>query len=425
MYIFKKKFFLILIFLILIDVNIINAESPLSKELINVLVSVRYDDETYKKQLEIFSKYTDKTIEIYEKYKTKKYSECKKDLNRDLDEVANSTGMIALTGGGKFESGPIVTKDESGNYKYEWGIYATGEFVNGGIDGRLFADCIDHEVNGHRRQFEEEGLQDLYIERQKAMDNNEWRKAGIEIQSKIDDKYDIYLITDEIGNHTKSKEYIDNEKTKYENDSDGNGFGDSPDDNFAVNDSFFPDVFYYRQAPDVSILMTGFNSSFSRLSGGIKKSYIYTDLDTNPQALLSYVPVLLIPSGGLQGLDNSQMFKDMLSEYVSSGGTLVCLSQQHGYEYSALPAGEKISAYGWLEDQGCFSNAIYIDQWHQVLSGQSSATISASVDGYFTSYPDSTTVLLRRTKNNEPAMIMYPYGQGMVIATTMYEDWAY
>ncbi|MEW6609918.1 MAG: hypothetical protein AB1414_21140, partial [bacterium] len=69
--------------------------------------------------------------------------------------------------------------------------------------------------------------------------------------------------------------------------------------------------------------------------------------------------------------------------------------------------------------------ALYIDNWHQVLSGQSSATISASVDGYFTSYPDSTTILLRRTKNNEPAMIMYPYGQGLVIATTMYEDWAY
>ncbi len=32
---------------------------------------------------------------------------------------------------------------------------------------------------------------------------------------------------------------------------------------------------------------------------------------------------------------------------------------------------------------------------------------------------------LRRTTNGQPAMLMYQYGNGYVIVTTMYSDWAY
>ncbi|MEW6609915.1 MAG: hypothetical protein AB1414_21125, partial [bacterium] len=180
----------------------------------------------------------------------------------------------------------------------------------------------------------------------------------------------------------------------------------------------------FRTTPDIGILENGWKEASSSLMSSFKEPSVFVQYDFSPSEWTSNT-ILVIPGGGLSGLDNSQQFKDNLAQFVSSGGTIVCLSQQHGYEYSSLPGGEQISAYGWLEDQGCFSNAIYIDQWHQILSGQISNMISASVDGYFTGYPDSTTVLLRRTKNNEPAMIMYPYGQGWVIATTMYEDWAY
>ncbi|MEW6608963.1 MAG: hypothetical protein AB1414_16205, partial [bacterium] len=207
--------------------------------------------------------------------------------------------------------------------------------------------------------------------------------------------------------------------------------GDHPDDNYDVSSDIVPGSFdampVYPNIFDVMILQNGFFYECGSLFFDIKnkkESYIPVDINVSINKLLEH-PVLIIPSAGLWGVDNLPSMKDKLDEYVYRGGVLIVFSQQHGYEYSALPAGDKISAYGWLEDQGCFSNALYIDNWHQVLSGQSSATISASVDGYFTSYPDSTTVLLRRTKNNEPAMIMYPYGQGMVIATTMYEDWAY
>lgn len=60
-----------------------------------------------------------------------------------------------------------------------------------------------------------------------------------------------------------------------------------------------------------------------------------------------------------------------------------------------------------------------------MFSGQTNTTPSLNIDGYFTDYPSSSTVLLRRTANGQPAMIMYDYGAGKVIATTMYSDFAY
>jgi len=37
-------------------------------------------------------------------------------------------------------------------------------------------------------------------------------------------------------------------------------------------------------------------------------------------------------------------------------------------------------------------------------------------------YPGNSSILLRRRVNGQPAAIMYPYGQGYVIATTFYTD---
>ena len=56
----------------------------------------------------------------------------------------------------------------------------------------------------------------------------------------------------------------------------------------------------------------------------------------------------------------------------------------------------------------------------QFLSGQSRGTPTLNVDGYFTSYPSNSTVLLRRTANGQPAMLMYEHGLGRVIVTSIY-----
>ena len=84
-----------------------------------------------------------------------------------------------------------------------------------------------------------------------------------------------------------------------------------------------------------------------------------------------------------------------------------------------------ITGYGWTEDQSCFTNAVYIDTYHQIFSGQNRSTPNLNVDGYFTSYPSNSTVLLRRTANGQPSMIMYDYGLGKVIISSLYSDWGY
>ena len=134
--------------------------------------------------------------------------------------------------------------------------------------------------------------------------------------------------------------------------------------------------------------------------------------------------VLIIPTGGLYGLDSDEIFRAKLEKFVSEGGVLIVFAQQHGYEFQALPGG-KVSGYGWLEDQSCFSKAVYIDTYHPVLAGQDSVLMDINIDGYFTSWPENATVLFSRTANGMPAGIMYRYGKGWVVATTAYTDWAF
>lgn len=152
--------------------------------------------------------------------------------------------------------------------------------------------------------------------------------------------------------------------------------------------------------------------------GEIDESFSPTKLSDNP--------ILAIPSGGLAGKDKSKLFKAKIADYANKGGTVICLAHQHGTEFKALPLGNQISAYGWREDQSCQSSAVYIDTYHQMFSGLGSTSpCNVSVDGYFSSIPDNSTILLRRTKNNMPALISYPYSKGRVIAGTMFTDWAY
>ncbi|MEK9150424.1 MAG: hypothetical protein AAB267_10330, partial [Candidatus Desantisbacteria bacterium] len=56
---------------------------------------------------------------------------------------------------------------------------------------------------------------------------------------------------------------------------------------------------------------------------------------------------------------------------------------------------------------------------------QTKNILDASVDGYFTRWPQNATTFLNRTKNHLPSMIMYPYGKGWVVATTIYADWGF
>ena len=175
--------------------------------------------------------------------------------------------------------------------------------------------------------------------------------------------------------------------------------------------------------PEVAILYTGFATSTASLLENLKEpaTLLYLD-DFSPDILEDY-PILVIPAGGLYGLDSLPSFKSNLEQYVKNGGTLIVFSQQHGYEFDAVPG--NLSGYGWTEDQSCHHRSVGISTYHSILSGQDSVTSDVTVDGYFTKYPENTTILLSRTKNGMPAMLMYDYSNGTVIASTIYTDWAF
>jgi hypothetical protein len=199
--------------------------------------------------------------------------------------------------------------------------------------------------------------------------------------------------------------------------------GDHPDDNSSVGTGLATNEAMFNKNAPIGILDNGFPSDMQKVLSLFNREARLVSIDGVVPSLVAEMPLLIIPSGGLSGLSDSQFFKTALEEYVKNGGSVLMLSQQHGYEYSAIPGG--IGGYGWTEDQNCQANSSYIDTWHQILSGQTNATPSLNVDGYFTSIPANATVLLRRTANGQPALITYPYGNGRIIATSVYTDFAY
>jgi hypothetical protein len=202
--------------------------------------------------------------------------------------------------------------------------------------------------------------------------------------------------------------------------------GDSPDDRESVSSSISSDSW-----PSLSVLsnvLLLFNGYFAECESLLGKFSILTNLfevPESPEKLKGVSNVLVIPSGGLYGMENSAIIKAALDEYVKNGGTIICFSQQHGYEFSALPTpdGKPLGSYGWREDQSCQSNSVYVDTWHPALSSTTQSLISSPVDGFFTDYPQNSIALLRRRVNAMPAMLAYPYGEGMVVVTSLFEDW--
>jgi len=188
----------------------------------------------------------------------------------------------------------------------------------------------------------------------------------------------------------------------------------------------------WKGAPDVALFANGFYNPSISLMLKLGEPVSFQDIDFNPQIVRDH-PVLLVPTGGFYGLEKSASVKALVEEYVQKGGTLVAFGQQHGYDWELLPTptnpetGERkpVAGHGYHQDQSCVFNSVYIDTYHPILSVFSTSTANVGVDGYFTSYQKNSTVLLRRTANGQPAMILYPFGQGQVIATTLYSDFAF
>jgi thiol-disulfide isomerase/thioredoxin len=195
---------------------------------------------------------------------------------------------------------------------------------------------------------------------------------------------------------------------------------DHPDDNEDASDPVFTAAELIYEDPEIAVLSNGFSPYLvSQLNQYNASSGL---IDVSLQGLANY-SVLLVPSGGLSGLDTSPTVRSRLDAFVREGGTLIVFAQQHGYEYQALPGGW-LRAYGWLEDQSCQHASVFISDYHPIFAGQSAATLNVNVDGFFTESPANSTVLLSRTKNAMPAMVLYSHGRGRVLASTLYSDMA-
>jgi hypothetical protein len=250
--------------------------------------------------------------------------------------------------------------------------------------------------------------------------NKKWAIFDWQLRNKLNEFKSLPPGTDPFLREQKKKELIDFYKASINNTETIEAFRES-------NQTLIEDLITVE---DVAILDNGYPQEMATLIAKLKEPTV----KISPEILLDSIKdkkVIIIPSGGLYGLENSEFFKASLDQYVKQGGTLIVFAQQHGYEFSVLPVPQEadgsyntIGGYGWSEDQSCFVNAAYIDTWHQMLAGQSKSTPTLHLDGYFTTYPSNANVLLRRTANGQPALLMYEYGQGQVIITSMYSDFA-
>jgi N-acetylmuramoyl-L-alanine amidase len=132
--------------------------------------------------------------------------------------------------------------------------------------------------------------------------------------------------------------------------------GDHPDDTYD-NSSYiiaaFPMVKYKVKAP-IGILENGYYFEATKLLDKLNHEYTLIDPSSFDPSIAQEMPLLFIPSGGLMGLEESAFFKGTLKSYIENGGNVIVLSQQRGYEFSALPTPPKadgtvtpISGYGW------------------------------------------------------------------------------
>ncbi|OGS45247.1 MAG: hypothetical protein A2539_10255 [Elusimicrobia bacterium RIFOXYD2_FULL_34_15] len=251
--------------------------------------------------------------------------------------------------------------------------------------------------------------------------------------------------TDKVNNSSSKNFEI---KIEYEDCKRGPG-NDTPDDNESVNTVFNESSntgITIDTTTPIALLLAGIAGHASRL---ITNEYgqdirAYSPMYFDGKKLAENYKVLIIPSGGLMGYSNSTTFKQKLQDYVNAGGTLIVFSQQHGYDFSALPTNSEIASsgtrndtlagFGWAEDQSCHSNSTYINEESPIFNEQSKVNLDCNVDGYFTQWPNNAKVLLNRTKNNMPCMIEYTIKgrevegrqvEGRVIATTLYSDFSY
>ena len=161
----------------------------------------------------------------------------------------------------------------------------------------------------------------------------------------------------------------------------------------------------FKLAPEAVVLTRGFWEYAKRLFGGL-----ISDGDNTAQKLFAVTPFIVLPAGSLFGLENDTTFKYMLEQYVAMGGTVIIFAQQFGSQIDhvvPVPQGERLESIGWREDSSCFLDSSYPESIHPILSSWIGGVGTIQTDGYFKTYPSSSTIYLRRSKNRYPLLLSY------------------
>jgi len=199
-----------------------------------------------------------------------------------------------------------------------------------------------------------------------------------------------------------------------------------PDENFIVSTKQAEEYASYDPNATIGVLHTPFfaeatMSLLTRLN--VSARLVEPDTDLVNPVLAEQIKILIIPTAGLGYLSGSDVIRRGLEEYVLTGGSLIVWSQVDENEWSSLPG--EIDAYGYVQDLACFRGGARLTSDHPVLSSESSGTSDVHMDGFFVDFPPDSEELLIRQANNQPALIIYPYGAGTVIATSMYPDYSF
>ncbi len=172
----------------------------------------------------------------------------------------------------------------------------------------------------------------------------------------------------------------------------------------------------------VGILEAGYSSELQSLlhALGIATEFVPVTFDTG---LADTIPVMIVPSAGLLGLADLASFRARLEDYVAGGGRIVVLAQQREEDFAALPG--NVAGAGWEDTSNLTLESVAMESYHPSLSAMPDARGDVSVDGHLADWPETATILLARTDDGMPESVLYPYGDGWVMATSRYSDWAY
>lgn len=176
---------------------------------------------------------------------------------------------------------------------------------------------------------------------------------------------------------------------------------------------------------DAAVLKNGFFQPWPRFLAEAKEASVLVDAKSIP-GLEKTKPYLIIPSGALHGYSRSVFVKAALSEYARAGGVIICFAQQQGEDFTSLPVpeGSALTAAGWQQDHGPLFRASRVQSRHMILAGIRNFAPAVETSGYLTTFPKTATVVLSRP-DGYPTLLVYPFGLGWVVVTTLFSDYSF